>query len=529
MAAATSGARDGLTSVTRGTLVMMLGTLGFVAESFVSRVILVRYLTPTEWSQFSIALTVAGLLSALGTIGLPAAVARSLPFEPGDRERRTIVRSSVRVVLPASLAVSSFMVVLSLPIGTTFKAPLLAETFVFFAASVGLAILGALIASIFQGYEQVLPNALFVQVLNPSLFIVFLLAGLGLGPGGLTYPEALVAYLVSGVVAFVPLVLYARVKLPKLLPAGPSDPGISPKLIAFAMPLFVVAVLGFAVNNADSLVLAGLDRSAVGQYSADLSLARLIQVGVGSLAYIILPVTARFVRLGDTSSVQTTYATATKWMALTSLPLFLVFFFYPGHALAFVYGANYLGAPVPLQILVAGAFASTLVGPSTAVQVSFGQTRLLLYNTVVASAADLLLSVALVPGYGTTGAAIAWTVANALYPALSLAELAFLTGVHPFKGHYVVPMLATAVPVALILALLPVVPPLWTLPPIVIGIALLFVVVVFVSGSLDIGDRLLLEAVEGMLGRKVPVVRWLAGHLARGPVAGGGPGPPPLP
>ncbi|MCI4329144.1 MAG: oligosaccharide flippase family protein, partial [Thermoplasmata archaeon] len=314
MAERSSGARDGLSSVTKGTFVMMIGTLGFVAESFVSRVLLVRVLTVSQWSQFSIGLTVAGLLSALGTLGFPQAIARSLPFESGDRERRTIVHSAFAVVIPAAFVVSGVMFLLSFPISTTFQAPLLGETFAFFAASVGLSILAGLIASIFQGYEDVLPNALYVQVLNPSLFIVFLLAAEGIGPIGLTYTNALLAYLISGVVSFVPLVLYARRRLPRHLPAGPRDPGISPKLVAFALPLFAVGVLSFSVGNADSLVLAGLDRAAVGQYSADLSLARLLQVGVGSLSYIILPVTARFVRTGDNDAVRTTYATATKWV-----------------------------------------------------------------------------------------------------------------------------------------------------------------------------------------------------------------------
>jgi O-antigen/teichoic acid export membrane protein len=501
--------------VTKGTFVMMIGTLGFVAESFVSRVLLVRVLTVSQWSQFSIGLTVAGLLSALGTLGFPQAIARSLPFESGDRERRTIVHSAFAVVIPAAFVVSGVMFLLSFPISTTFQAPLLGETFAFFAASVGLSILAGLIASIFQGYEDVLPNALYVQVLNPSLFIVFLLAAEGIGPIGLTYTNALLAYLISGVVSFVPLVLYARRRLPRHLPAGPRDPGISPKLVAFALPLFAVGVLSFSVGNADSLVLAGLDRAAVGQYSADLSLARLLQVGVGSLSYIILPVTARFVRTGDNDAVRTTYATATKWVVLTSLPLFLIFFFYPSHSLAFVYGSNYVASVVPLQLLVAGAFLSTLVGPAVATQVSYGQTRLLLYNTAVSATVDIVLSIALVPKYGVTGAAVAWAVSNAIYPALSLLELAVFAGVHPFKGHFLVPLLVTSAPVAIVLILLPFVPPLWVLPPLVLGIAGLFILSVLVTGSLDDGDRMLLEAVEKMVGRPIPGVRWLGAHLGR--------------
>lgn len=527
MAGISSGAQDGLSSVTRGTLVMMLGTLGFVAESFVSRVILVHLLSSQQWTDFSIGLTVSGLLSALGALGFPSAVARSIPFEGNDRERRSIVRSSFVVVVPGAVAVTGLMAVLSLPISTTFHSPLLGETFLFFAAAVGLSIVAGLIASIFQGYEDVLPNALFVQVLNPSLFIVFLLVADGFGHTGLPFTSALVAYLVAGLVSFLPLLAYTRRRLPRLLPAGDRPAGISRDLVRFAAPLFVVGVMSYSLGNADSLVLAVLHQSSVGQYSADLSLARLLQVGIGSLGYIILPVTARFVRTRDDEAVRTTYATATKWMVLASLPLFLVFFFYTPRALAFVYGSSYVASIVPLQVIVLGSFLSTLVGPSGALQVSYGQTRLLLLNTVAAAGVDLLLSIALVPTYGITGAAVAWAVANVVYPTLSLVQLATSHGVHPFRRHFVVPLLATTVPLAALFLLAPFTPPLWTLPVLVLAAAGVFVLVVLATGSLDEGDRLLLGAIEGMLGRRVPGVRWLGHHIGR--ISSARPTPPSRP
>lgn len=515
MADLSSGARSGLSSVTRGTLVMMLGTLGFVIESFVARVILIRTLSVDQWGQFFVGLTLVGLLSSIGTLGLPSAIARTLPFEPDPAQRRRAVRTAFRAILPSAVALSGAMALASFPIGTTFASPLLAQTLLFFAAAVGLTIIGTLVASIFQGFEDVLPNALFLQVLNPSLFIFFLLVIQGVVPLKVAYSAALAAYTISGAVALLLLLFYSRRRLPKLLPPGPTEPGLSYSLLRFAVPLFLVSAFSFLAGNVDALILAALHRSDVAFYSADLSLARLLTVGLGSLSFIILPVTARFVRLGDNASVRTTYATATKWMVLTSLPLFLIFFFYPGRSLAFVYTANYAVTTTPLQIVLTGAFLSTVVGPATSAQVSYGQTRLLLYNTVVAASIDIGLSAALIPTYGITGAAIAWASATAVYPLLSAVELAYSTGVHPFRRNYMVPLLGTGLPIGALLLLLPFAPPLWTLPAIVLGVAGLFVLVVLVSRSLDTGDLLLLEAVEGLLGVRLGFLRrigrWFAG------------------
>ncbi len=118
MAPRESSARDGLSSVTWGTLLMLLGTLGFVGQGFVSRVILARALTPIEWGQFSIALALAGLLSSIGTLGLTNAIARGLAFAPDDAERRAMVHSAFVVTLGASVVLSLGLFLFGVEVGS---------------------------------------------------------------------------------------------------------------------------------------------------------------------------------------------------------------------------------------------------------------------------------------------------------------------------------------------------------------------------------------------------------------------------
>jgi O-antigen/teichoic acid export membrane protein len=220
-------------------------------------------------------------------------------------------------------------------------------------------------------------------------------------------------------------------------------------------------------------------------------------------------VASRFLRQKDPRSVVLTYTTVTKWMILISLPLFLLFFFLPSASLSFVYTSKYSFVIAPLQIAVLGAFVTTLLGPSNIAQVAYGQTQLLMYNAVAAGVTDLVLSFWLAPHLGYVGAAVAWASANALYAALSLAELSILSGVHPFRRHFVVPLLATGLPVGVLLGVFHPGLPMFALPVVGLGIAALFVVLVLVTRSIDDGDRLLLEAVERILGRPLPFLRRL--------------------
>jgi stage V sporulation protein B len=502
-----SGARDGLSSVTRGTLFLLVATLAYVALNFVARVILIHGISKVEFNAFYYALSLVGVLGAVGSLGLPSAVARSLPYAPSDAERRTIVRGSL--VVGGAAAVASALVLWALGpwITSTLHFVDLGPALQVFPIAVGTSIAVSLIAAIFQGYEDVTPNALYIQIVIPGLFVAFLIAVDFLPPTGISYVEALLSYVAANVVSLALAVAYALRRLPRVLPSGPGAPGTLGRLMRFAAPLFLVSLMGTMVGYGDTLVLGVFHPTQIANYGASLTLARLLQVGVGAAAYIFLPVAARLLRKQDNEAIAVTYVTVTKWMILFSLPLFLLFVFLPSRSLNLVYTSSYATVVLPLQITAAGAFLTTVLGPAANAQVAFGQTRLLAFNSVVAAAVDLGVAFLLVPSQGITGAAAAWALANVVYTALSLAELAYLTGVHPFRPHFVVPLLVTSVPVAAILALVPVAYPLWTLPVLGLGIAGLFVLVVLVTRSVDEGDQLLLGAVEGLVGRPLLLLR----------------------
>ncbi len=502
----TDRTRDGLSTVTRGTLFLVVATLLFVLLNFVARVVIVRSITPDQWSAFSWSLTLAGLLAAFGTLGLPNAIARSLPFAENDRERRAMVRGTLISGAAAGAAIAVSLFVVGPLIGARLGDSDIGVALQFLAIAVGSQVASNLIASIFQGYEDVTPNGLLQQVLTPLLFVAILSFELT-QPGGVTFRGALVAYAGACLTVLVLSVAYLIVRLPRKLPAGPHHPPAFPQLLVFAVPLFAASILSSATGNGDTLILGIFYPRAVGAYSASVTLARLLQVGIGAAAYIFLPVTTRLYRDGDHESIRLTYATVTKWMALFSMPLFILFFFLPSRSLGFVYGSNYTSIIAPLEITVVGAFASTLFGPASATQVALGQTRLVAYNSATAAAVDVGLALWLVPMYGSVGSAIAWASAATLVAALSLSELAWTTGIHPFRDHSLTPLALTGIPIGVALAVLHPTVPYWSLPVLGLAVAGAFILVVLATRSVDRGDRLLLEVVERILGRPLPLIR----------------------
>lgn len=515
--ASRSAVQEGLSTVTRGTLLLLVSTLCLVGLTFVWRVMLYRSFPSgsSDLNAFFFGLALAGLIGAVGTLGLPSAVARSIPYASTDAERRTIVRGTLLLGGAAAVASGVVLWVFAGTIGHALGQPAIGFGLRYFPIAVGTSILATLIASIFQGYEDVIPNALFVSILTPSLFVVFLGAAIFLPPFGISYTDALIAYVAANAVTLGLLVIYGLVRLPRRLPSGPQSPEALGRLLRFAAPLFVVSIMGTVTGSGDTLVLGVFHPGEIVTYTASLTLARLLQIGIGALGFIFLPVATKFLRHHDAPSIRLTYATATKWMILFSLPLFLLFFFLPGASLGFVYGPTYTGVVVPLQVVVLGAFLTTVFGPSTTTQVVYGQTRQLMYNAVAAGLVDLGVSFALVPAYGYSGAAIAWAASNITYTGLSLGQLAYLSEVHPFHRDFVVPLAATALPMGLVLALLASFLHSFALPAVGLGVAALFFLLVLVTKSVDEGDRLLLDAVERLLGVPLGRVRRIGRHGVR--------------
>ena len=512
------GLREGLTTVTFGTIALLVATLVLVVLNFLARVLIVRHISDPEWNAFSLGFTLAQVLVAIGSFGIPVAVARSLPYAVSDGERRTIVRTALTTGGVAAAAAGVSLALVAPLLGQDPSAPGLGLGLEFFAVAVACLIASSLLASIFQGFSNVLPNALFVQVLNPGLFLAFLGAALLLPPSRITFPIALAGYAVANAATLAALVVYSARRLPGLLPPAAPDPGARSRLVRLLAPLAVLGAMTSIAGSGDTLILGIYHLGEVGHYSVSLTLARLVQVGIVAASYIFLPVASRFLSRRDTRAVRLTYATLTKWLTLFSLPLFAVFFFLPRLSLDFVYGPSYATGIGVLEIVAAGAFAGTLLGPGSVTQVALGETRLVAYNSLAAGAADVVLALVLVPPFGAVGAAIAWASANVLFTGLCVAEIANLQGMHPFRRDFLAPVVATLLPVGLALGLLHPQLSLLELPVLVLAIAAVFLLAVILTRSVGEGDRLLLEAVEGWTGWRLPLARTL-GRWGRSPAS----------
>lgn len=517
-----------LGSLGRGTAVMMAATVIYVVFQFLTRVLVTHSVSGSEWGEFNIGFAIANLLALIAAFGIPTAVARSLAYEETYDERWRLVRRALLVSIPVGIA-SSIVVFLGASwLADLFHNPSYTPVFQLFGVSVGFTMLSNVLVGIFQGLERAEPNALFVQIVNPILFLVFA-GGLLLLHWGFT--GVLLGYLLSWVGAFAALCVYTYRQLPILLRSlsghtFTGDPTARVSFAALSITLFGVAALSYLTSYADTLLLAYLEPAKVaavvtGQYSSAMQLTRLLLVGTGTVTFIYLPVTARLRRQRDYASMRETYVTVTRWMAFLTVPFTFIFAFAPGLTLGFTFGPSQVGGAEALRILVVANTVAILLGPSTSTLGGLGETRSVLRWTAVSTFCNFALCFLLIPGYGMIGAAIAWSVARLVFPTLCLVQIYVQHGVTPFRSHFNRPILLTAIVCAAIFyvlfshARILEIPLMVVIPPLMFGAAILL------TRSVDRGDIFVARAAERRFAIVRPFRRILEQRAAPGLLDGG--------
>jgi O-antigen/teichoic acid export membrane protein len=502
--------QESLDSVSKGTTILIVSTATFLGLGFVGRVVAARALPVAAFGEFNLGVSFTTLLSIVILLGLNQALARMLAWEQDAGERRTLIRWSIAVASVSSTAGSVAVFVFAPQLAGLFHNSALIGVFQLLAVSVGMGAITPIFASIFQGFHNVVPNAVFNQLVNPALFVVFVLFLLYLH-WGLT--GVILAYVIADVVAFLGIVAYTARYLPGIVPStarGPPRP--KPLLWVLTVSMWGVSSLGFITGYADTIILGVFwPVLLVGYYSTSMTLTRVILLAAQSLTYIYLPTTARLARLNADEALRSTYITATRWILAMTFPLLLLFVFAPNLTIDALFGPKYGPAALSLQFLAIAAFVSNVVGPVNACLGGLGLARTQLWTSSTAAVTNLVLSFSLIPTFGVLGATAAWGIARGMYPGLGLAALNRARGITPFRRVLLLPVgvtLAIGIPIFTLFEYLPHVPH-WVVVPLFFFGSGLYVASLIATKCLLPGDLATIVAAERVLGRPLPRLRRL--------------------
>ncbi|MBE0477945.1 flippase [Candidatus Aerophobetes bacterium] len=445
-----------LKKIAKGTGIVLTGTILGMLLGLVSRIVIVRYVTPSEFGLLYLSLTITGITATIACLGFPVATVRYVAFylETKDTAKvREVIKTSLVVSSIISITLFLFIFFFAHRLASLFNEPQLVPVIKIMSFIIPARALVSVLVSILRGFEDVKSKIYFHDIFPyitklPLLGIVVLL---GFAFRGVVY-ASLISFLAVAMLAGI----YSLKKVVPHIKGRQARSSSSEKallrreLVFFALPLFVTIILQLIISSTDTLML-GYFRSArvVGFYNVAHPIANYIAVILGASAFIYFPIATALHAQNLTSELKQMYQITTKWVFTLTLPLFLLAFLVPDSTLYFLFGTQYLQAATALRILSLGFFLHTFLGLNIQTLIVFGKARYVMLNNLMVAGLNVILNLQLIPRFGLEGAAFASAVSLILGNILASVELYKISGIHPFTRNYFKPI-ALSIPLAII-------------------------------------------------------------------------------
>ena len=493
-----------LKKVVKGTTIVLIGTAVGMLLGFASRVIVVRYITLSEYGVFSLAVALMVIFSTVATLGLAQGATRYIAYFRGKNELskiKGVVFSSLGFTLIASVLLSIVLFFTSDILSTkAFDDPELSTPLKIFSAAIPFSVLTGMLITIFRGFDRVDVRVYFQDILQGVLFPLLLGAVILLG---LQFLGVIYASLAATVITCLALAIYTMKKSPLPVKGGESASPVGKGLLLFSLPLLGTAMLGMIILWTDTMMLGYFKTSSdIGLYNGALPLARLMPIPLTSMAFIYVPVVSQLYSRGLMNEMKRSYQVLTKWIFSLSLPLALILLLFPITTLNFLFGYQYTEAAPALRILVVGLLIHTFLGANAMTLMVMGKTRLLLWASLIAVLLNIALNISLIPLWGITGAAVASLAAYSARNIFCSVKLYQLSKIHPFTKSYLKPIMASGIIIFIIYALATSLLTItfWMLPLFLILFVAIYALSSHLTKSFDNEDIMLLLAIERRTG-----------------------------
>ncbi|WP_101296764.1 flippase [Halegenticoccus soli] len=493
--------------------VLLVGIAFQLGLGFFARMLIARFLGKVNYGAVSLGLTLLTTASILVLVGMDSGIGRYLPRYEETAYRRGVLVSAYQLVVPLASLLGIGVALLAGPIAEhAFGSPEIAPVLRVFALAIPFAAFVRLTVGSIQGMQQSVPRVLIENFTLPTVRFVLIAAAVIFG-----FQATGVAWAYAGAYG-----LAAAVSLYYLVTSTPLLSGVRAvpmhrDLLAFSVPLMVMAAMNMIFQNLDTFMLGVLASTGdVGVYNVVYPVAQLLTVTLTAFGFLFMPVISEFHSDGDLSEMRRVYQIVSKWIFLASLPLFLVIASFPTLVIRTTFGSEYASGGLALAVLAVGFFTHTVFGPNGNALTAIGKSRTIMYDNVLVAVVNAALNLVLIPKYSFLGAAVATTVGYFLMNGLFVAQLYREIDLHPFRRALVRPGIVAVVCWGAsywgLSALLT--SDLVIFSSQVLAFAVLYPIVVLAFGGIEPEDLGLIASFEDRVGVDLAVIRRFAKKFA---------------
>ena len=407
-------------------------------------VFLARWLGADQFGLYAIGLTFFSALVLVVPLGMEAG---AIKFISERRERQNLCGTKVIVVQAAGVTVVT-SIVAAVCLATL--APIISERLYHKPDLQNVLWLFSL-AVPFSAITSVLLAALRAQhTVRPFVTVRYLWEPVGkfLMAGGLLWWGWGLGGVVGGMVAAVVISLlltlgFLRTNVPSFFTTREhwTLAGVSP-LLKYCLPLAVATLFGVVTPRMDIFMLGSwASAKEIGVYQAAFQTASALALILGALESSLTPFFGQNHARQDISGLQHLYQTASKLVAICTVPLFLILAIFSREVLS-LFGPEFVAGGPLLVILAAGQLVSSAGGSPNNLLLMGGHSRLVMWNTIGMGAISIMVFAVAVPWWGIWGAACGAAATQVLMMGLRIIQVWRLYRIQPFTQQMGKPMVA---------------------------------------------------------------------------------------
>ena len=426
----------------RGSSLLLLGQLLAKGVNFGIQVMIVRYLSQSDYGAFAYGLSIVTLGQSIATFGLDRAITRYVPIYHEQRDYNKLFGTLLMVVaLIASLGVTMALLLQG--------APGLAARMLGSEPQAFSLLLILIFLSPVQALDGVLVGMFAVFSSSRSIFFRKYVLGPGLKLGVVLLLILLrsdVYFLAGGYLAATSLAvaIYTAILLRVMQTQGVfahfhwrtiQIPWR--EVFSFTLPLLTSDILYAVMNTMDAVVLEHSRGSVdVAALRAVQPMAVLNSLVMSSFALLFTPLAARMFARNDREGINNLYWQTAIWIAVITFPVFALTFSVAQPITLLLYGSRYAQSAIILALLSLGYYFDAALGFNGLTLKVYGKVRYSVVINILAGVFNLGAIMVLIPRYGAVGAAIGTCSALIVHNILKQAGLRLGTGINLFEWRY---------------------------------------------------------------------------------------------
>lgn len=439
IAAPAVAGRESTKTQIRGSSLLLGGRFLSMAVNFVIQVLIVRYLSKTDYGAFAYALAIVMLAESVAILGLDRAAGRFLPIY--DEQKQTgRVLGTIALVIGTIVSLGLTLVLLVFGLQGVLSGAVVGDeqamTLLLIMIVLGpIQALDHLLIGIFAVYANA--RAIFFRkyVLGPGLRLAVVLllvlgeAGVSFLAAGYVFAGALGVAIYSGILV---RTLRERDVLTRANLRGISIP--FREIFSFAGPLLAIDLVFVMMNTTDAILLEHFRSAAeVAEFRVVRPAAHLNLLVMSSFALLFTPIAARLFARQDREGIRDLYWQTATWIAVLTFPIFALTFALAEPVTVGLFEERYRDSAVYLSLLAVGYYFNASLGFNGLTLRVFGLVRYIVVISLVTAGFNLAINLMLIPRYGAVGAAIGTCLTLVLHNVLKQAGLRRGTGIGAFE------------------------------------------------------------------------------------------------